>query len=228
MCWVSRLLITCSSQVKLACLQVQSFRLNLTFIHLLEDPLWYRKICMVYNGLFAPSDSYGLKNELDQQLWQLRCSQGSTPPTISLLCSEIIKTNFSFQCSAVCHLHTSCYQDQSLDLRPCVCNHSSIAAQNCIARFHCMASVCNHSLNLICNFEFGCLASEAYLLPSEYSIYDYFHVFGRNTQAFPEAVIFNLHSQEYMKGPDSPHHDWQSCGRFLAFETISLDISGHH
>lgn len=66
----------------------------------------------------------------------------------------------------------------SLDLRPCMCNHSPIAAQNCITRVHCMAFVCNHSLNLICNFEFGCLSLEAYLLPSEYSTYDYFHVFG--------------------------------------------------
>lgn len=51
------------------------------------------------------------------------------------------------------------------------------------------------------------LALEAYLLPSEYTADDHFHLFGRNTQAFPEAVIFILHSQQYMKGPDSPHHD---------------------
>lgn len=148
--------------MKLACLQVQSFRLNLTFTRLLEDPLWYRKICMVYNGLFDPSDSYGFKNELEQQLWQLRCSQGSTPPTTSLLCPEIIKFLFPVLC-CLRLAHVPLPGPLSLGLGPCLCTRSLIAAQNCTARFHCMAFVCNHSLNLIW---LSCFRG---LLPSEYS-----------------------------------------------------------
>lgn len=147
---------------------------------------------MVYNGLFDPSDSYGFKNELEQQLWQLRCSQGSIPPTTSLLCPEIIKFLFPvLRCLRLAHILLP--GPLSLDLRPCMCNHSPIAAQNCIARFHCMAFVCNHSLNLIWLSCFRGLSFFAFWI-------QYIWLFSCFWKKYP-SFSRGCNSQQYMKGP---------------------------